>query len=141
MGEQPPGAPPEQWVRREDTHTRKIIARVDGLKTEIALVKTSLEHHVSHRGLLLIAGSFAVIVVSAVWILASTAVVDSRKAADVAAAMSTNAVQELRGQVEENKQRSELGLTEVQMDVRGLYNYLLTRQRQPRLESQIEAAP
>ena len=45
------------------------------------------------------------------------------------------AVASIQKQVDDNKAAADAGNAEVRKDVQAIYNYLLTKQRQPRLES------
>lgn len=56
------------------------------------------------------------------------------KVSEAAATAAKGAVSELRAEVKANKVEVDAGFAELRKDTQAIYQYLLTKQRQPRLE-------
>lgn len=79
-----------------------------------------LSNYVTWKGIIFLLAGFAV------FMIGTTA-----KQVDAA----QEAVSKLEAKVDQNKLSTDAGMAEVRKDLKAIYDYLLTNQRQPRLES------
>jgi hypothetical protein len=143
MSEETP-PPPPFLERRVDLGSREVIKRVNALAEkvsdigdEIIVVRTQLDGTVTHKQLITWLASAAFVVVAASWTVVGLSVAKAEHAAERVEVSAAS----IRAEVAANKREAEAGKAEVQKDVRGVYDYLLTRKRQPRLESAVGDEP
>jgi hypothetical protein len=126
--EKTPAEPPGGWPRvRTDAGARVLVARIDALSER-------LEGFVTHKQMMAWAGAFAVTLIAAVWILASRAENRAEAAGAKAVSHAKEAVISIQGEVSEVRSDVQAIREESRKDNQALYNFLLTRRKQPRLE-------
>lgn len=90
-----------------------------------------VEEHVTWKALLFLLASFGAFLLTLVGIATARA----EDAATKASVAARQAVSMLEVKVDANKREADAGTGEVRKDIQAVYNFLLTRQRQERLEA------
>jgi hypothetical protein len=90
-----------------------------------------LEEPVTWRGLLLLLAGYAAFNLTAVGLGIARAE-DAARAAELATRATVSAMER---RVETKLEATDAGVAELRKDVKAIYDFLLTRQRQPRLEA------
>lgn len=89
-----------------------------------------LEEPVTYKALLSLLGAFAVFQLGAV----ATGVSRSENTVSRATAETAASIQQLQAKVDRHKDEQDAGRAELSKDIQAVYQFLVTRQRQSRLE-------
>jgi hypothetical protein len=124
---QPADAPPEEWRPRTDAGARKLIERIDRLEAK-------LEGLVTHKHLLIWAATTALVIVGGAWTVTNAAAQSAKDDVRQLAAAPMARVAEVETSFKEHIRASDAKHEEHRRDNLGIYKYLTTRQRTPRLD-------
>lgn len=120
-------------VVRTDAGARVLVERVDKLRSEVLLLNSRLKNEI-----LLILGAASVVIVLACWVVANMGGARGEKAGATALAEVRLVKQAAQAHEESDARRFDNFEKQAQIgheDSQAIYQFLLTRERQPRLEA------